>query len=231
MPCCHCQMNRREFLEISSLSLAATGLAAAPLSFAGKSIEEWDPNQALKSISRTVTIQPVLMYAVSQPAFQRSYKSWGDIQSDDAAKEEGTRISRELQEMAKKADFPMQILPLRSVKSEAEAAAIHSQAYDVILLYPATGSGALLRACFAPKGDTVIFVRQRTGSTYYWYEALSTRILETSATDQVKPVHVDDVVVDDYEDVLWRLRALAGVKSLRGSGIVALGGVWAWFWE
>jgi L-fucose isomerase-like protein len=231
MPCCHCQMNRREFLEISSLGLAAAGLAAGSMSFAGKSIEEWDPNQALKSISRTLTIQPVLMYQVAEPAFQRSYKSWGDIQSDAAAKVESERIAQELQELAKQADFPVQISPLRVVKTEAEAAAIHTQPYDIILLYPASGSGTVLRACFAPKGDTIIFVRQRSGAVYYWYEALSTRILETSATDPVKPVHVDDVVVDDYEDVLWRLRALCAVKSLRGSGIVAMGGVWGKYAE
>ncbi len=231
MPCCHCHIDRREFLHVSTLGLAAAGLASGATLWAGKNMEEWDPAHALKSITRPLTIQPVLMYTVSTPAFQRSYKSWGDIQSDAAAKTESDRISRELQDMQKQADVPMRILPIRLVKSEADAAAIHSQAYDVLLLYPATGSSAVLRACFARKGDTIIFVRQRSGATYYWYEALSTKILETSNTDPVKPVHVDDVVVDDYAEVLWRLRALSAVHNLRGSGIIALGGVWGKYSE
>ena len=36
----------------------------------------------------------------------------------------------------------------------------------------------------------------------------------------------DDVVVDDPQELLWRLRALFAVKNLRGTRIVALGGPW-----
>ena len=35
---------------------------------------------------------------------------------------------------------------------------------------------------------------------------------------------LDDVVVDDYDEVLWRLRALYGLKNFVGQRIVALGG-------
>ena len=37
---------------------------------------------------------------------------------------------------------------------------------------------------------------------------------------------MDDVVVDDYAELLWRLRALQGVKNFLGTRIVALGGTW-----
>jgi L-fucose isomerase-like protein len=36
---------------------------------------------------------------------------------------------------------------------------------------------------------------------------------------------VDDVVVDDYGDVLWRLRALYGLKNTRGTKVAAIGGL------
>ena len=37
---------------------------------------------------------------------------------------------------------------------------------------------------------------------------------------------MDDVVVDDYQELLWRLRALYGIKNFIGARIVALGGPW-----
>ena len=75
----------------------------------------------------------------------------------------------------------------------------------MVLVYAASGPGDLLKACFAPKKDrdTIIFVRHRTGTTYYWYEALSTKYLQTGRPEPGRnscldhgPVHVDDVVVD-----------------------------------
>jgi L-fucose isomerase-like protein len=65
---------------------------------------------------------------------------------------------------------------------------------------------------------------------YYWYEALSTSFLKTdkpvpeSNNVTLKKVHVEDVVVDDYDELLWRLHALYGVKNFIGTRIVALGG-------
>jgi len=37
-------------------------------------------------------------------------------------------------------------------------------------------------------------------------------------------VTLDDVVIDDYDEILWRLRALYGLKNFVGQRIVALGG-------
>jgi len=92
-------------------------------------------------------------------------------------------------------------------------------------LYPATGSGRLLQTCVSNRGDKIIFVRHRSGPAYYWYEALSVQYLSTN--DEESPqrgVSIHDVVVDDYQDLLWRLRALYGVKNFLGAKIVALGG-------
>ena len=35
---------------------------------------------------------------------------------------------------------------------------------------------------------------------------------------------LDDVVIDDYDEILWRLRALYGLNNFVGQRIVALGG-------
>src|SRR5690606_16002336 len=38
----------------------------------------------------------------------------------------------------------------------------------------------------------------------------------------------NDVVIDSQEDIMWRLRALCGLKNTINSGIVAIGGASAW---
>ena len=35
---------------------------------------------------------------------------------------------------------------------------------------------------------------------------------------------VDDIVVDDYGEVLWRLRAMYGMKNAKGTRMLAIGG-------
>ena len=40
-----------------------------------------------------------------------------------------------------------------------------------------------------------------------------------------KNMDVDDIVVDEYGDVLWRLRALYGLKNARGTRSLAIGGL------
>jgi hypothetical protein len=127
------------------------------------------------------------------------------------------------------------LLPVIKVKTAEEASKIHKNDYDVVIVYPATGSGQVLRACFAKQKDkdTIIFARHRSGSTYYWYEALSVRYLQTDEAKSQQNsrlnhggVHVDDVVIDDTNELIWRLRALYGLKNFIGSRIVALGGPW-----
>jgi L-fucose isomerase-like protein len=175
---------------------------------------------------KPLRVQPVLMYATSSKREAASWKSWGGVQSEQAASEEANRIAGELDTLSAQADFGMDILPVIKVKSVEQAKEAQNQSADVTLVYPATGSGNVLRACLAGEGDRLIFVRHRSGPVYYWYEALSVRYLATDDSDPSEPrrVSVHDVVVDDYQEVLWRLRALYGVKNFSGTRIVALGG-------
>ena len=112
-----------------------------------------------------------------------------------------------------------------TVKTESEATLVGKRDHDVLLLYAATGSGRLFQACLSNPGDRIILVRHRSRPIYYWYEALSVQYLATN--DEELPqrgVSVHDVVVDDSQDLLWRLRALYGVRNFLGSKILALGG-------
>jgi L-fucose isomerase-like protein len=225
-------MNRRTFIELSALGTAAVSLSVAPSVFATKKIEDWNPNKPLLKIGKKLVIQPVLMYTVSQPKPQTSYKSWGGIQTDEAANEEVIRIKKELNTIKNIADFSVEVKPILTIKTVEDAVKIQERNFDVQILYPARGGGELLRASISKKKDNLLFVRKSSGPVYYWYEALSVRYLQTEqeskeeAIQKTKFVHVNDVIVDDTNELLWRLRALYGLKNFMGTRIIALGGSW-----
>ncbi|MCP4609628.1 MAG: sugar isomerase [Planctomycetes bacterium] len=232
--CRNC-MNRREFVGLTTAGIAGGVLGLGAPAFANRKVEEWNPDKPFIVTGKKLRVQPILMYKVSQRRHATSWKSWGDVQTEEAASQEVKRISKELGSLSSNADFPLEVLPIVKVKTVEEALKVHKNDYDVIIVYPATGSGDLLRACFAKEKDkdTIIFARHRSGATYYWYEALSVRYLNTEEKESEQNncldhggVHVDDVVIDDTEELLWRLRALYGLKNFIGTKIVALGGAW-----
>jgi hypothetical protein len=230
--CRNC-LNRREFVGLTTAGITSGVLGLGVPVFAQRKIEAWDCDKPLIKVGKSLKIQPVLMYSISKRREARSWKSWGDVQTEQGAIQETKRISNELKSLSSNADFPLEVLPIVKVRTVEEALNVHKNDYDVIVVYPATGSGNLLRACFAKEKDkdTIIFARHRSGSTYYWYEALSVRYLKTDENESENNsyqdhggVHVDDVVIDDGEKLLWRLRALYGLKNYIGTKIVALGG-------
>jgi endonuclease YncB( thermonuclease family) len=92
-------MNRRTFLATSAALTAAGWTALLPASAEQRAPwadDLWDPARAYRVPGKTLRVQPVLMYRTSTPAKQTSYKSWGDVQSHEAAKEEARRIEGEL---------------------------------------------------------------------------------------------------------------------------------------
>jgi len=232
MSCCHSHINRREFLEISAAGTAAMSLAGIAYLYADESIRDWDPQLPLKKIGNKLVVQPVLMYTVSAPKQQSSYKSWGGIQDDLSADEEVKRITNELGTLSENSEFKIEFLPVKKVTTAEAAARIHKTGCDAVLLYPARGGGDLLRACISRDKTTLLFVRKKSGPLYYWYEALSVRYLQTTdqsmeeAQAEGKYAGIEDVVVDDMSELQMKLRALFGVKNFLGTKIIALGGPW-----
>ncbi len=173
------------------------------------------------------------MYSLPSRREEASWKSWGGVQTEQQVADETDRINGELKRLGKQAEFGLELLPLAKVANGDTARALGSREWDVTLLYACTGGGDLLQACVGLKPDTVLFVRHRSGPVYYWYEALSTRLLRADSPGSTPSrgtvrggAHVEDVVVDDYSEVLWKLRALHAVKNFLGTRIVALGGPW-----
>ena len=105
--CCGGDMNRRTFLGAGAAMAAATGLTAmvprAVNAQAHWAEDWWDPERPYMVAAKPLRVQPVLMYRVAEPRPQSSYKSWGGVQSHEAAAEEAGRIGNELAGIAKDA--------------------------------------------------------------------------------------------------------------------------------
>ena len=227
-------INRRDFVGLSAAGAAAGALASGHWLLGAEQPVEWDPDRAPVVTGRKLVVQPVLVHATYRRRAATSWRSWGSVNTPEAAAEEAGRIKQELAALGAAVEFPLELRPLVTVTSVDAARKIHGSDYDVVLIYPATGSAAVLRACFPPKQpkDTVIFARHESGPTYYWYEAIGTRVLAKGTPEELArntaddhgPPTVQDVVIDDYGELRWRLRALYAVKNFIGQRIVALGG-------
>jgi hypothetical protein len=231
--CDHC-MNRREFGALTGAGLAGTMLGLSSAVAAGEAdAVAWDPEKPLVVTGRALRVQPILAHNVMAPREKTSWRSWSEIVNEPAAVEEMGRIAGDLKLLGEKADFPLEILPTTKVTTTEQAAAVQQGDFDVVLLFAASNAGLFGPCCAADRRrDTVVFVRHKSGPTYYGYECLGTRFFKVpspelwqhNTADDHGPVTLDDVVVDDYEEVLWRLRALYGLKNFVGQRMLALGG-------
>ena len=125
-------------------------------------------------------VQPVLMSVVQEHKDETSYRNWGSVHTEPAAVQEAERIRTDLSQLASRADFPLEFLPLVRVSTVDEARRMQQGEHDTVLLFPASGSQELLTPA-SPRSrarDTLLFVRHRSGPLYYWYEALSHAIPE-----------------------------------------------------
>jgi len=228
--CCPCggdehehgmAIDRRVFMGGAALGgIALTGLSWSALSAADPELPQAQPRRAL-------VVKPVLIYATYTPKPQRSWRSWGGIQTQEDADAEVVRIKGELDKLRAAADFPVQFLPIAAVKSVKEIQAAEDLASaDVLLVYPAGGN---------PQGidklgkHVVFFIRHESGPLYLYYEIISPRFLRQHTDQQAVPgIEPADVVVARQDEVLWRLRALCGLVNTMGSKILAIGGPGAW---
>jgi len=108
--CCN-RLNRRHFLRLTTGAIAGVGLAS-PLMLraddnAAWALDEWDPGRPFLVTGNALRVQPVLMYSTSQKREATSWKSWGGIQTEQAASEEVARISEELKSLCGTAGFPL----------------------------------------------------------------------------------------------------------------------------
>jgi hypothetical protein len=219
--------SRRAFLKglgATAMAGMAMGKLSWPLPLAGDA----GPDSGL--IRRPLKVKPVLSYEVPARRPQTSWRNWGGIQTRADVEQESGRIRRELDELRSAADFPLEFLPLSGVRKAADlSSAADLAGCDAILLYAAGGWTDVFDALGATGKDLIVFCRHRSGPVYLWYEIVSPRFLRRH-TDAafVKGVTEEDVVIDSQEELLWRLRGLAGLRNTIGTRIIAVGGPNAW---
>ncbi len=227
-PCCDptpeasSGVSRRSFLGGAAAlgGIALTGLTWSRLS-AG------EPELLMPGTRRALRVKPVLVYSTYKPVEQRSWRSWGGIQTQADADAEVGRIQGELKQLEEKADYPVEFLPVSAVKNSAEMEG-HAdvEKADVLLVYAAAGN---LNAFSKMGKDCIFFLRHKSGPLYLHYEIISPRFLRQH-TDRraVEGIDDEDVVVDSLDEITWRLRSLCGLRNALGTKILAIGGPGGW---
>lgn len=177
-----------------------------------------------------LVVQPVFVYTIYKRRETTSWRPWGGIHTEQDAAAERDRIAAELQKMTAALGLPIQILPIVSVQNMEQAVAVSRSRHDVTLMYAVGGDTALYERLAAPTNKwAIMFVRHRSGPAYLLYETSHCRFLRKAVDEFGQPgMDVDDVVVDSYDDVAMRLRALFGLKNAMGKRIVAVGGPSGW---
>lgn len=208
------------------MAAAAGGAVLTGLSWAGvvgaggARVPMPGPRTALK-------VLPILVWDQARKAPMRSWRHWGGIQSPAQAAEEVARISKELTDIAGKADFPLEfseIISVSDVRTVTGNPAL--DAADAVIVY---GAGIGINGCQEFGKDVIIFQRHRSGPVYLQYEIVSPRFLRQHG-DEAAFQHItfEDVVTDSLDELTWRLRALCGLKNTRDSRILCIGGPGGW---
>lgn len=231
--CCPCSghdstngVSRREFLQdIGSVALA--GAAITGLSWSAVSAAE--RNEVIPQ-RKALKVKPVLVYSIPKRAHQRSWRSWGGIQTEQDAQKEATRIEKELGEIRTKADFPVDFLPVSRIRGRSEVISLTDlDQTDVIIVYAAGGGMDTFDVLARTGKDIIFFCRHKSGPVYLWYEIISPRYLrQHTDTLAVKGIDDGDVIIDCQDEIMWRLRALCGLSNTMGTRIIAIGGPGAW---
>lgn len=234
--CCPCgcgdtessaELSRRTFIQGVG---GATVFGAALTGLTWSSVAAAEADGQAGPIRKPLVVKPILTYATPEPRAQTSWRSWGGIQTQNDAKKELALIKRELAALDKKADYPVEFLPPAGVRNMEELGKVSDlDQADVYIIYAAGGSSQMFDALGKRGKDIVLFCRHKSGPVYLWYEIISPRYLRQH-TDALKIKGMDesDVVIDNQDEILWRLRALCGLKNTMGTRIVAVGGPGAW---
>jgi len=179
---------------------------------------------------RTLVVKPILVYSTYTRLKQTSWRPWGGIQTQQDADQEMPRIQGEIDKMRAQADFPVTFLPVSGARKPADIANLKDAATaDVIIIYAAGGGQDTLDAISNLGKNVIVFLRHRSGPVYLWYEIAHPIYLRRYKDHLgLKTVGYPDVVVDSTDEVVWRLRALCGLKDATGCRIVAIGGGSGW---
>ncbi len=221
-------VNRRGFL--GGLGAGAMG------SLAFNSNAKADPSVIQESFAKStlpagkpLRVLPVLVYHLESPKEMTSWRSYGDLHNQSEVDAEAKRIEKDLQYLAVKTEFPIQVLPLQTIGDETQAKTAAASESDMIVMFASGGGTSLYVALTASKAVPVMFIRHQTKPNYLFHEIAHWRFLRRSEDAMTEPnMDVDDIVVDDYNELIWRMRAVYGLKNAKGTKMLAIGSLTAY---
>jgi hypothetical protein len=232
--CCHGShsnppsgISRRQFVQVAGTAALST-VALSGLSWS--SLRAGQSHLRIPPQRQTLIVKPVLTYEIPVRREQTSWRNWGGIQSENDVLLEVDRIGGEIRALTDQADFPVSFLPVTPIASTRDIPAITDlESADVIVIYAAGGGMDIFDALHKSGKHILLFCRHKSGPVYLWYEIISPRYLRQH-TDKLAVTGIDeqDVVIDSPDELLWRFRALCGLKNTLNSGIIAIGGPDAW---
>ena len=217
-------MTRRGFLGGSATVgglLLASSAGSQPASQVQP--EDWPPG-------KPIAVQPILSYDTPQRGEKTSWRPYGAIHSAELAAAEARRIEAELKALAETSEFPLTPRPVVLAENEASIDKVIAES-DADVLMPYAAGGAVewfwkLANCGKPN---IMFLRHKSGPYYLYHEIVHWRVLRHHEDAMAEPnFDVWDVVVDDYDELQWRLRALYGLKNARGTKVLAIGSLTAY---
>ena len=220
-------ISRRKFVQVTGAS-AVGAVALSGLSW--PAIASGRTGSKRRVGRNPLVVKPILTYTIPIRREQTSWRNWGGIQTRQDVEQEVLRIGDELQTLQSKADFPVEFLPVATVREISELSNIPDlQSADLYLVYAAGGSMGIFDALNKMGKEVILFCRHKSGPVYLWYEIISPRYLRQH-TDKLAVSGIDenDVVIDNQDEILWRLRSLCGLKNTLNTRIIAIGGPGAW---
>jgi hypothetical protein len=221
-------LDRRNFIKTTSFGVVGTSL------FGNKHLSGFEQDtlsfpQSMIKTGKELIIQPLLRHQIEERIGQTSWRNWGDVHTEPDALQEVARITAELDNMKKSADFPIKILPVKRATSDSEGEKIKLEMdYDVMLLCAAGCDD--LDPCISDDRFNLVFIRHTSGPMYNATNRFlrkSGKLFEIDSLRYYGPYHgvgPDDVIVDDYDEVLWKLKTLYGIHNFLGKKIPALRG-------
>lgn len=217
-------MSRRHFLQ----GLSVAGAAMGALSVSETTVEANESEQVCADQpfprGEALRVKPILLYDVPKRREKSSWRNYGAVQTPAAVQDEVTRIEKELRQLQQTAEFPMQVLALERLDSQAKFAQLDVDSTDLCLVYAA---GYVTQ--WPLMVPMIMFVRHRSGPFYLGFEIAHWRFLRGSGDRFVQPnFDIEDVVVDSSDELLWRLRAMYGLKNSRGTKMLSIGGMAAY---
>ncbi len=191
--------------------------------------ETQEPDRLRFAPANELVVQPVLTYDLPVHKPLHSWRQWGGLMTGADVDQEVARIEKELRECIATHKLAVKMLPVARVHDVATAENTRKSDCDVMLIYASGSWQPVLEALIDPDRPNLFFLRHESGPISLWYEILHPHFLRKASDEFKQPgVDVQDVIVDSTDELVWRLRALTGLRRTLGQRIVAIGGAGGW---